>query len=441
VWEKTVISKLTRYSKKEAIYSALNECRRNTIKLFDELDDTTFRTQYHSDFSPVGWHLGHIAYTESLWLLEHSAGVRCLFPQYRKLFASDGLPKSERVRLPNLAQISDYLQTVRAKVLEYLEVADIEPQERLWRFLIQHESQHCEILNYVLEMAKRGNGAGVQGCKGARGEYLTQHSALNTQHSALSTQHSALSTPMVMIPAGEFEQGNNSIDALDNESLSHRVYLDTYWIDRYPVTCGQYRQFMAAGGYENPELWSEAGWQWLQTEKVTQPLYWYSDRSYDDHPVCGVSWYEAEAYSRFVGKRLPTEAEWEKAASWDAQANRRRTYPWGEEIPTAEYCNCDRLLGQTTPVNSYPAGKSAYGLFDTLGNVWEWTTSWFAPYQGFQSYPYVGYSQVYFDNQHRVLKGGSWATRPWVLRSSFRNWYYPSVRQIFAGFRCAANSD
>nr|WP_228014718.1 ergothioneine biosynthesis protein EgtB [Fortiea sp. LEGE XX443] len=429
-------------STKEAIFYALNECRFKTFKLFENIDDTIFRSQYHPDFSPIGWHLGHIAYTESLWLLEHSAGLRCLFPQYRKLFASDGLPKSERVQLPNLEEIGYYLHTVRDKVHEHIEVANIEPQERLWRFLIQHESQHCEIISYVLEMAKRGYGAEEQGCRGA---------GVQGKNILFSTQHglnaplplTGLSTlsEMVMIPAGEFEQGNNSIDALDNEILNHRVYLDTYWIDRYPVTCGQYQEFMAAGGYENQRWWSEDGWRWLQTERVIQPLYWCSDRRYDDHPVCGVSWYEAEAYSRFVGKRLPTEAEWEKAVSWDAYNQRRRIYPWGEDIPTPEYCNCDRLIGQTTPVDTYPAGQSAYGLSDTLGNVWEWTASWFAPYQGFQSYPYVGYSQVYFDSQHRVLKGGSWATRPWVLRSSFRNWYHPGVRQIFAGFRCATSAD
>ncbi|MBD2455198.1 ergothioneine biosynthesis protein EgtB [Nostoc sp. FACHB-87] len=465
-----MISKLSKStSTKEFIYYALNDCRKRTLKLLDELDDITFCNQYHPDFSPIGWHLGHIAYTESLWLLEHSAGLRCLFPQYRKLFAADGLPKSERVKLPNLAEIRYYLQTVREKVLQYLEVVDIKPQERLWRFLIQHESQHCEILSYVLELSKRGKGVGVhtstalsnptstalskQGCEGVgvQGNNITlstQHShfdsaqctALSTHTSTpLSVQHSALNTQMVMIPAGEFEMGNNSLDALDNESFCHRVYLDTYWIDRYPVTCGQYREFMAAGGYKNPEWWSDAGWQWLQVEQVTEPLYWQNDRSYDDHPVCGVSWYEAEAYSRFVGKRLPTEAEWEKAASWDAQAQRRRTYPWGEEMPSQKYCNCDRLIGQTTPVGNYPGGESPYGLLDTLGNVWEWTASWFTPYQGFQSYPYVGYSQVYFDHQHRVLKGGSWATRPWVARCSFRNWYYPCVRQVFTGFRCATS--
>ncbi|MBD2438687.1 ergothioneine biosynthesis protein EgtB [Nostoc sp. FACHB-110] len=409
-------SKLSKSNTKEAVFYALNECRQKTLKLFDCVDNMTLRSQYHPDFSPVGWHLGHIAYTESLWLLEHSAGLRCLFPQYRKLFAADGLPKSQRVQLPSCSEIRYYLNTVREKVLEHLEVADIEPEERLWRFLIQHESQHCEILSFVLEMAKR------------------HQLSVNSYQLSDNSHHD-----MVMIPAGEFQQGNNSIDALDNEIPVHRVYLDTYFIDRYPVTCGQYQEFMSAGGYENREWWSDLGWQWLQLAQVKQPLYWHSDRAYNNHPVCGVSWYEAEAYSHFVGKRLPTEAEWEKAASWDGEANRRRTYPWGEEIPTSEYCNCDRLVGQTTPVNAYPTGQSAYGLFDTLGNVWEWTASWFTPYPGFQSYPYIGYSQVYFDNQHRVLKGGSWATRPWGLRSSFRNWYYPSVRQIFAGFRCAAN--
>ncbi|QLE54181.1 ergothioneine biosynthesis protein EgtB [Nostoc sp. TCL26-01] len=416
-----MISKLTESSLREFIYFAFEECRTKTLALFAGMDASTFCSQPHPDFSPVGWHLGHIAYIESLWVLEHLAGLSCLFPQYRQLFAADGLPKSQRIHLPNLVETLYYLNTVREKVLKYLEVGDIEPQERLWRFLIQHESQHFEIICMILELVK------------------SQESRVNSQQLDVDSLISPVSVgEMIKIPAGEFELGNNSIDALDNERLLHRVYLDTYWIDRYPVTCGQYRIFIEAGGYQNPEWWSLQGWQWRQTEQVTQPLYWQNLR--DNHPVCGVSWYEAEAYSRFVGKRLPTEAEWEKAASWDVAANCRRTYPWGEDIPSHQYCNYDaiaRLFNKTTPVDAYPSGQSAYGLYDTLGNVWEWTASWFAGYKGFHSYPYKGYSQVYFDQQHRVLKGGSWATRPWVLRSSFRNWYYPQVRQIFAGFRCA----
>ncbi len=419
-----MISKLKASSLKDYIAFALEECRNTTLNLFVDVDAATFCSQAHHDFSPVGWHLGHIAYIESFWVLENMAGLPCLFPQYRQLFAADGLPKSQRVKLPEIEEIIYYLKTVRTKVLEYLEVADISEQERLWRFLIQHESQHCEIIRMVLELVKSQEST-----------VKSQQLIVNSQQSIVNSQQLNSLGEMVEIPAGEFELGNNSMDALDNELPAHRIYLDSYWIDRYPVTFGEYQVFMEAGGYENPQWWSVEGWEWLQTEGVIQPLYWNCDRTFQNHPVYGVSWYEAEAYSRFVGKRLPTEAEWEKAASWDAKANSRRTYPWGEDTPTLQYCNYDGL--KTTAVNAYPKGQSAYGLYDTLGNVWEWTATWFDGYKGFASYPYKGYSQVYFDQKHRVLKGGSWATRPWVLRASFRNWYYPQVRQIFAGFRCA----
>jgi ergothioneine biosynthesis protein EgtB len=420
-----VTLELSKSSLKKELYLGLQQCRAQTLALFEDMDEATFKNQAHPDFSPVGWHLGHIAYTESLWLLEHSTAKSSLFGQYRKLFAADGLPKSERVQLPKLAEILDSLNAVRRQVLEYLEVADLDKQERLWRFLLQHESQHCEIVSFVLELASSKKGL----------EYCPLPLPLS----------SSPISEMLQIPAGEFQMGSDSIDALDNEKPRHKVYLDTYYIDRYPVTCGQYRVFMDAGGYEQPDFWSPSGWEWLQTERVKKPLYWHDAPAWDNHPVCGVSWYEAEAYARFVGKRLPTEAEWEKAASWDSQDHHSRIYPWGDKEPIDKYCNCAALgkglMSKTTPVDAYPNGQSAYGLYDALGNVWEWTASWFNGYPGFQSYPYVGYSQVYFDGQHRILKGGSWVTRGWALRSSFRNWYYPEVRQLFAGFRCAASKD
>ncbi|NEO26333.1 MAG: SUMF1/EgtB/PvdO family nonheme iron enzyme, partial [Kamptonema sp. SIO4C4] len=179
------------------------------------------------------------------------------------------------------------------------------------------------------------------------------------------------------------------------------------------------------------------GWHWLQENPVSQPLYWCDAPEWEEHPVCGVSWYEAEAYANFVGKRLPTEAEWEKAACWHPEQGNNWLYPWGNAAPTTQCCNHNTMVGHTTPVNAYPGGQSPSGCWDMLGNVWEWTNSWFAGYSGFQYFPYKGYSQVYFDGQHRVLRGGSWATRPWAIRSSFRNWYHPWVRQLFVGFRCA----
>ncbi len=405
----------------------LNSCRQGTLALFEQVDETTFCCQAHPEFSPVGWHLGHIAYIESLWLLERGAGLAPMFPEYRRLFVADGLPKSERVKLPNFEVVCHYLNTVRQEVLSVLETVDLDQQERLWRWLIQHESQHGETIAFVLQL-QRWREESSQEDKGTR----RQGDKGNLHQSSPPYLDET-----VEIPLGYFEQGNDSIDAMDNELPVHQVYLDTYWIDRYPVTCGQYRVFVAAGGYQSPRWWSEDGWKWLFSQQIKQPLYWSDDTQWDDRPVCGVSWYEAEAYARFVGKRLPTEAEWEKAASWDVAKSDRRTYPWGEATPDIKNCNHNNFIGETTPVNAYPNGQSAYGCYDMLGNVWEWTASVFDGYEGFLSYPYPGYSKVYFDGQHQVLKGGSWATRPWALRSSFRNWYHPGVRQILAGFRCA----
>jgi gamma-glutamyl hercynylcysteine S-oxide synthase len=409
---------------KPYIRDAFQECRTQTLALFDKISEEAFYSQVHPDFSPIGWHLGHIAFTESLWLWERSAGEKCIFPQYRKLYAADGLPKSQRVKLPSIEETRDYLDVVREKVFDYLEVADIATAEKVCFFLLQHESQHCETISIIRELIKTTTPA---------------------FYSPSPIPHSPICQEMIKIPAGEFLMGSNDVDALDNEMSRHQVNLNTYFIDRYPVTCKDFGDFIQAGGYKIPQYWSDAGWTWLHSEtskqankqRIKQPLYWHDDAAWDNHPVCGVSYYEAEAYAKFVGKRLPTEAEWEKAARWDVQASISRKYPWGEE-PKTEYCNCATNISQfqTTPVNAYPQGKSAFGMYDALGNVWEWTSSWFDGYPGFTYYPYTGYSQVYFDGEHRVLKGGSWGTRIWAMRSSFRNWYHPHVREIFAGFRC-----
>lgn len=402
-------------SHRDAIYKALEQCRDRTLELFDNLDFNTFCTQAHPDFSPVGWHLGHIAFTEGMWILEHLKGTPPLYPQYRKLFAADILPKEQRQNLPNIDTIIEYLHDIRSSVLAYLETAPVEEQSRLWWWLIQHECQHSETISLILQL---------------------QQQSLPLYPVTPSTATGEVVSEMVEIPAGEFIMGSDT-NPQDNARPAHWVHLDRYWIDRYPVTCRQYREFIEAGGYQTRQWWSKAGWQWLQNNPVAKPLYWSEGKEWDDHPVYGVSWYEAEAYANFVGKRLPTEPEWEKAARWHPLTQTSTTYPWGEDPPHSSHGNYDTRIGQTTPVNAYPAGESHYGCDDLLGNVWEWTASWFSPYPNFEYYPYRGYSQVYFDNQHRVLRGGSWATRPWALESSWRNWYYPHLRQIFAGFRCA----
>lgn len=418
-------------SNKEVIYEAMQLCRSGTLALFDGIDDASFCKQAHPEFSPAGWHLGHIAYTEALWILEKCAGLPTLFPEYRQLLAADGLPKCDREKLPPLPEICDYLDQVRSKVFSYLETTSLDRQERLWHFLIQHESQHTETIAFVLQLQRWH----------LQKELNLENEQLKRESSTVFSLPLAPTAQMIEIPAGEFEMGNNSVAAMDNERSLHQVYLETYYIDRYPVTCQQYRVFIEAEGYSNPHWWTTAGWEWLKTNSVKEPLYWSNDPTWNDHPVCGVSWYEANAYAKFVGKRLPTEAEWEKAASWDDRRKRHCIYPWGNTQPDSSRCNHDNHMGRTTPVNAYSGGQSAYGCYDLLGNVWEWTSSWFEAYNGFVSYPYRGYSQTYFDQQHRVLKGGSWATRPWSLRSSFRNWYYPEIRQILAGFRCVLEAN
>lgn len=417
---------------RQQIYQWMNQCRRLTLELFQTVDAETLRAQVHPDFSPIGWHLGHIGYTEAVWILEHLAQRPLPYPEYRQLYAQDGLPKGDRTHLPPLAEIQAYLAAIRVAVFDYLETADLETEERIWRFLLQHESQHCETIAIVLAL---------------RALHRLENSPPAIEPCALPATieqqdiRSARPTPLqeVLIPAGKFPMGCDAIDALDNERSVHWLELPDYYIDVYPVTQGEFWQFIQADGYQRSEFWSVEGRQWLHKQNLQQkiqlPKYWCGDRRSADYPVQGVSWYEADAYARFMGKRLPTEAEWEKAMSWDGQRSRR--FPWGDAFPTATTCNHAGLKGGSAPVQAFPENCSFYGCRDAIGNVWEWTNSWFEGYPEFTAFPYRGYSQVYFDQAHRVLRGGSWITRPWTMRNSFRNWYYPWTREIFAGFRCA----
>ena len=413
-------------SRRQDIVKALTQCRQKTLDLLTEINSEAFYRQVHPDFSPVGWHFGHIALVESSWILENTVGLPPFFPEYRQLFTADGLPKTERQYLPSIKIVQDYLAIVREEVLDYLNIAPIEREERLWQWLIQHESQHNETIIFLWQLYRHQHNLTHQP--------IAFNSQFDREILLLETQVADIKpnlTEMVEIPAGDLIMGSNEIYAQDNERPAHKVHLETYWIDRYPVTCQQYQEFIQAGGYQNYNYWSEAGWQWLQVNPVSHPLYWSDSPEWHDLPVCGVSYYEAEAYANFAGKRLPTEAEWEKAAT----NNNGEIF----NLTSQQQYNHDNLIGHTTPVNAYPYGQSIYGCYDMLGNVWEWTASWFNGYPGFSSYLYDGYSEVYFDNKHRVLRGGSWATRPWALRTSFRNWYHPHVRQILAGFRCAAD--
>jgi gamma-glutamyl hercynylcysteine S-oxide synthase len=373
-------------SPKQQIQQDIIICREHTLSLFQNLDYEAISTQIHPEFSPAGWHLGHIAYTWDYWILGKYAGQKLTEPNYERLFAVDGLPKAERSRLPELADVINYVNLVGDRLLIYSESSSFKAnteEERLWRWLIQHESQHAETATIILQLLNK----------------LPHNCHLKPQISPINFKRD-FKPELITIPSGSFIQGNNCINSMDNENSPHSVYVDSFAVSTHPVSQKQYLGFINAGGYDQKQWWSASGWQWLQEQQISKPLHWQILGEDLDDPVCGINWYEASAYARFAGMRLPTESEWEKAASYLANY-------WG-----------DRNI------------KIPRNL------VWEWTSTLFHPYPNFLPFPYSGYSSIYFNQQHFVLKGGSWASRSYTLRSPFRNWYQPHVRQIFAGVRC-----
>jgi len=259
---------------------------------------------------------------------------------------------------------------------------------------------------------------------------------------------------MVRFPGGSVTIGTGDRRAAyDNERPRHAVDLAPFWIDAAPVTNGAFLDFVEAGGYDDERYWSADGWRWRCDSGVRSPKHWERDgaqwmtRTMDlvrpldpGRPVCHVCYFEAEAYARSVGKRLPTEYEWEAAATWDPDAARARGYPWGDAAPSAADANLDQLGFDTAPVGAYPRNVSPIGCYGMIGDVWEWTSSDFGGYPGYESFPYAEYSEVFFGTEYKVLRGGSWATAPHVARATFRNWDYPIRRQIFSGFRCARDA-
>jgi gamma-glutamyl hercynylcysteine S-oxide synthase len=401
-------------------------------------------------FRPLLWHLGHVGAFEGYWILQRVKGDPTISARYDVIFDPIKTPKEDSSNLPAVPEIENYLARVREDVLRFMSQVGASESDpllrdgRVFNMVIEHEMQHQETIACLLqlldpELKRRPDEEKNRASKSASGDSQTPHASLGE---------------MVFVAGGPFEMGSYGYPfAYDNEGPPRSVELADFRIDRYPVTNAAYREFIEAGGYNVRSLWSDAGWEWKEKNNIERPLYW--SRGADDdwrersmfeetalrlrHPVTGVSWHEASAYARFAGKRLPTEAEWEKAASWDAERKKKRRFSWGDEQPAPDRANCCFRNWGTTPVEAFPAGQSAYGCFDMTGNAWEWTADTFAAYPGFEAFPYPEYSELWFDEDHRVLKGGSWATEEPLLRCSFRNFWRPGFRIAFAGFRCAAD--
>ena len=428
------------------ISSLLTEARERTLLLTAALSDEDLRLQHDPLMSPIVWDLGHIGHFEDVWLRENlrsadtgSEGLRGIYNPFENPRAVRGsLP------LPSLTEARRYLEDVRRAVLEELDDVEFSGGTRLleagfvYRMVLQHEYQHNETILQTLQLKR--------GAKWPAPRQLT---------SPRVAPDAPPAGEMVRFPGGPVILGTDDRSAAyDNERPAHRVDMPPFWIDVHPVTNGEYASFVRDGGYADPEHWSSEGWAWRDKAGLIGPKYWsesdgliherFMDQMLEldmDRPVSHVCYWEAEAYARWAGRRLPTEYEWETAASWDPGSDTPRVYPWGDEPPTPTRTNLDALLFETTAVGSYPSGQSALGCWDMLGNVWEWTSSDFGAWPGYETFPYPEYSEIFFGDEYKVLRGGAWATRFGAIRNSYRNWDYPIRRQIFNGFRCARDDE
>jgi iron(II)-dependent oxidoreductase len=425
---------------KTRIARDLDDARRRTHELLASLDEARLTTQYDQLMSPPVWDYAHIGVFEELWLVQRLSGAAPMNEELLHTYNAIETPRVVRGRRELLtpARSAAYLEAVRRRTLALLEEVSLDGDDPLLRggflydLILQHEDQHQETILQTVQLTP--------------GRYRDELPALPAGR--------PVPADMVRVPAGRYPIGSDAHEPYDNEHPRHEVALAAFEIDRLPVSNGDYLRFMADGGYQRQDLWSADGWEWRFVFGIEAPEYWscegdrwtasrYGHRLPVDErlPVAHVSYFEAEAYARWAGKRLPTELEWEVAASWDPVAGRARRQPWGDEPWAGERANLDQQLLSAAPVGAYAAGASAVGCEQLLGDVWEWTSSDFLPYPGFSAFPYAEYSEPFFGHGFKVLRGGSWASRPRVARNTFRNWDSRLKRQIFAGFRCARDAE
>jgi gamma-glutamyl hercynylcysteine S-oxide synthase len=425
---------------KEQIADLLDEARKRTILLVSHLSDEDLHRQHDPLMSPIIWDLGHIAHFEELWLTRNLDG-KIEFSEMPGLYNPFEHPRATRasLALPTLKEMTDRMAEIRRRVLDRLDRQDLEQGNPLlagglvYHMVLQHEYQHNETILQTLQL-KLGE---------------PYHPVERVEIPARRESEEGT----ISFSGGSVQIGtDDAFWSYDNERPRHTVDLRPFRIDRHPVTNGEYAEFIRTGGYDDHRHWSKAGAEWLSSSGVRAPKYWKRDgdgwleRTMDriaqldpDRPVCHVCYYEAEAFAKWAGKRLPTEYEWEAAASWNS-GGPPRAFPWGDELPDQRRANVDQLYFQTAPVGAFPENVSSIGCYGMIGDVWEWTSSEFRGYPRFRSYPYKEYSEEFFGAEYRVLRGGSWATRPCAIRNTFRNWDYPIRRQIFSGFRCAADA-
>jgi iron(II)-dependent oxidoreductase len=428
---------------RDLIAADLTRARDRTRALTDAVDDADLIRQHSRLMSPLVWDLAHVGNVEELWLLRHVGGGEPMLPgTVDQLYNAFEHPRAERPKLPLLdpARSRGYVADVRGRVFDLLECLPLHGRPLVERgfvfgMIAQHEQQHDETML-------------------ATHQLRTGEPALSAPPPPPAGPDTASLPAEVLIPGGRFTLGTSTEPwALDNERPAHEVDVPPFWLDTTPVTNGAYQRFIDDGGYDDPRWWTAAGWQQRQRVGLQAPLFWRREgtgwvrRRFgrvepvpSEEPVVHICWYEADAYVRWAGRRLPTEAEWEKAARYDPATGRSRRFPWGDDDPTPQRANLGQRHLQPAAAGAYPLGASPLGVHQLIGDVWEWTAGDFTGYPGFRAWPYREYSEVFFGSEYKVLRGGSFGADPVACRGTFRNWDFPIRRQIFSGFRCARDA-
>ena len=429
------------------LIEALREARERTLELIEDLSDEHLMGPRLRIVNPLRWEIGHVAWFQEFWILRHLGGLPPILTHGDSLYDSARVAHDTRwdLPLPSRAETLSYMKQVLERVCDSSDrrmrgARDGYDEAYFLHLVLFHEQMHAEAITYT------------------RQTLCYRRPQLGLDFQSVGNVTEAVSGD-ANIPGGRFVLGASpdQMFVFDNEQRPHEVEVKPFSISKTAVTNGEFAAFVEDGGYTRRELWSEEGWRWRRNAGAEHPVYWerqsngrWLRRDFDNWvelrdrvAVIHVNWYEADAYCRWAGRRLPTEAEWEMAASCEQSVDggsisgRKRTYPWGDDQPTGDRASLDWRAMGCIEVNALGEGDSAFGCRQMIGNTWEWTSTSFGPYPGFVAGPYKEYSEPWFGD-HKVLRGGCWATRSSLIRNAYRNFYTPDRRDVWAGFRTCA---
>ena len=440
----------TQPDKQEQLLVRLAEARSMTDDLFRVVRTEGLYDRPIPERHRIAFYIGHLEAFDWNLIGGQTLNLGSAHREFDRLFAfgidpvGGGLPTDQPSDWPRLPEINQYNQRVRKKLDGILSV-NSHTSTTPWRYppdvilnvAIEHRLMHAETLAYMFHQLPVDRKIAPPG-----------HNFLDSTEPALP-----VSQRMIDIPAGDVTLGiprGHQWFGWDNEFDVHSVHVPAFAIDVRKITNGEFLRFVREGGYDDQRFWSDTDWAWIKEHGIVHPRFWLDRQGqwfyramFEEVPLplgwpVFVSHAEASAYSRFVGKPLPTEAQFHRAAYGTPQGVERQ-YPWGDAPPGTGHGNFNFQHWDPVTVGSYPGGRSAFGVEETLGNGWEWTTTQFAPFPGFEPFPfYPGYSSNFFDGKHYVMKGASPRTGACMARRSFRNWFQANYQFVYASFRCVS---